>query len=137
MAHENDARWVELMAAAQNGDHRSYAQLLHEIVPVLVRVVRRQWPMGQATEVDDVVQETLKSLHSVRHTYDPARPFLPWLLAIARHRLADEIRRQKRTVLREVDIEAQDETSLGFATNSEYGGAAYGEALKRAIGRLP
>ncbi|MSO93985.1 MAG: hypothetical protein EXQ86_11380, partial [Rhodospirillales bacterium] len=36
-----------------------------------------------------------------------------------------------------VDIEAQDETSLGFATNSECGGAAYGEALKRAIGRLP
>lgn len=136
MAYENDARWVKLMAAAQNGDRRSYSQLLREIVPVLIRAVQRRWPMGQAADIDDVVQETLKSLHSYRHTYNPGRPFLPWLLAIARHRLADEIRRQKRTGLREVAIEVEDETFLGVATNTEYSSAADGEALKRAIAQL-
>ena len=64
MAYENDARWVKLMAAAQKGDRRSYSQLLHEIVPVLIRAVQGRWPMGQASDIDDVVQETLKSLHS-------------------------------------------------------------------------
>jgi DNA-directed RNA polymerase specialized sigma24 family protein len=28
----------------------------------------------------------------VRHTYDPARPFEPWVLTIARHCAADQTR---------------------------------------------
>ncbi|MGT2467816.1 sigma factor (plasmid) [Mesorhizobium atlanticum] len=40
-------------------------------------------------------------MHSIRHTYDPARPFGPWLVAIANRRFVDRLRRQGRTRARE------------------------------------
>ena len=33
---------------------------------------------------DDAVQDVFLAIHEKRHTYDPARPFGPWLAAIAR-----------------------------------------------------
>lgn len=136
MASEDETRWATLMAASQRGDRRSYAQLLRELVPVLTRAVKRGWPMAQQAEVEDVVQETLISLHGARHTYSPGRPFLPWLMAIARHRVADAQRRSIRNARREVTIEGMDETLFGFATNTGYR-SLYGEALRKAIARLP
>jgi len=35
-------------------------------------------------------------VHKARHTYDPDQPFLPWLLAIARYKTIDFIRKIKR-----------------------------------------
>ncbi|WP_425342258.1 sigma factor, partial [Klebsiella pneumoniae] len=37
-------------------------------------------------EAEDIVQDVLISLHVARAAYDPERPFLPWLLGIARIR---------------------------------------------------
>ena len=88
--------WGSLMRAAQDGDSRAYGQLLSEITPVLRRVVRGRWVGSGAVDAEDVVQDALLSLHSVRHTYDPARPFLPWLLAIAQFRIKDAIRKSAR-----------------------------------------
>jgi RNA polymerase sigma-70 factor (ECF subfamily) len=85
--------WGALMAAAQDGDGAAYARLLAEIAPMLRRVVRARW--GE-TDSEDIVQETLISLHRVRHTYDPARPFMPWLMAIAQFRIADAARKSAR-----------------------------------------
>jgi RNA polymerase sigma-70 factor (ECF subfamily) len=51
--------------------------------------------------VEDVVQETLISVHKARHTYDPARPFAPWFYAIASHRVVDVFRRDRRVASRE------------------------------------
>ena len=36
------------------------------------------------------------TLHAIRHTYDPARPFKPWLAGIARNRLLDRRRGRAR-----------------------------------------
>lgn len=88
--------WGSLMRAAQDGDGRAYGQLLSEITPVLRRVVRGRWVGSGAADAEDVVQDALLSLHSVRHTYDPARPFLPWMLAIAQFRIKDAIRKSAR-----------------------------------------
>lgn len=87
------AVWGELMAAAQDGDNAAYGRLLGEITPMLRRVVRRRWGEHDG---EDIVQDILLSLHRVRHTYDPARPFKPWLLAIAQYRLADAARKTTR-----------------------------------------
>ena len=43
--------------------------------------IRRQGVPGD--RVDDVVQDVLLTIHRARATYDPSRPFLPWLRAIA------------------------------------------------------
>jgi RNA polymerase sigma-70 factor (ECF subfamily) len=45
--------------------------------------------------VDDAVQDTLLAIHEKRHTYDPARPFEPWLAAIARYKWIDRLRAMK------------------------------------------
>ncbi|WP_232448013.1 sigma factor [Burkholderia ubonensis] len=36
--------------------------------------------------VEDVVQDILATVHQVRHTYAPERPFGPWLVSIASRR---------------------------------------------------
>lgn len=131
-----DARWSQLMVAAQSGDRRSYGQLLREIIPVLQRAIRRLWPMAQSSEIDDVVQETLKSLHAVRSTYDKSRPFLPWLLGIARYRLLDEQRRNVRFSKREVALDDRDETLFASDTNTDYS-ETDADNLKKAISQLP
>jgi RNA polymerase sigma-70 factor (ECF subfamily) len=52
--------------------------------------------------IDDVVQETLITLHQARHTYDPSRSFVAWLSVLAQRRAVDVLRRQGRSRVREV-----------------------------------
>lgn len=95
-----DRGWSLDMAAAQAGDAAAYTRLLHAILPFLRAVIRRQHvPRDQ---VDDIVQDTLLSIHRVRHTYDPSRPLSPWLAAIAQRRALDSRRRRARVETSEV-----------------------------------
>lgn len=95
-----EQRLAASMAAAQAGDAAAYADLLRACVPVIAAVARGK---GIALDrVDDVVQETLLTLHRARATYDPARPFLPWLHAIAKRRAIDALRHHGRNQAREV-----------------------------------
>lgn len=77
------------MAEAQDGNGGAYRRLLGELATWLQRYFARRLPPA---EVDDAVQETLLALHRRRHTYDPARPFLPWLAAIAKNKWIDQLR---------------------------------------------
>ena len=72
--------------AAQRGDADAYGELLNEIGPVLMRFLRAR--VRDAQEAEDLYQETLMAIHRARHGYDAARPFEPWLFAIARHIVA-------------------------------------------------
>jgi len=126
-----------LMRAAQDGDSSAYLRLLKEIAPLLRRAVRQQRKFLQPSDVEDLVQEILLSLHAVRATYDPARPFLPWLLTIARNRVADGSRRQMRRTANEISVAEYPETFSDAETNvleTRYGDP---EALRQAIGQLP
>lgn len=78
-----------LMAASQDGDKVAYRQLLTEMLPYLRRIAHRRLPTHE--DAEDVVQETLVTIHAIRHTYDPSRPFRPWLVTIARRRIADRL----------------------------------------------
>ena len=78
------------MAAAQDGDKVAANVLLTEAGVWLERYFRRRVPLHQ---IDDLVQEVLIALHTKRATFDPARPFLPWLAAIARYRWVDHLRK--------------------------------------------
>jgi RNA polymerase sigma-70 factor (ECF subfamily) len=81
------------MAAAQAGDRAAYEDLLRACIPLIRRVARGQGvgPDG----LDDVVQETLLSIHQARHTYDPRRSIMAWLRMIAQRRAIDALRRRK------------------------------------------
>jgi RNA polymerase sigma-70 factor (ECF subfamily) len=124
----------ELMRAAQQGDSASYLELLRAVTPRIRDVVRRQRGFAGIAEVEDLVQDVLLSLHTVRATYDPARPFVPWLLAIVRNRLVDGARRYARIARREVHVEANDDIGeLGDAATLHEAVRALPEGQRQAI----
>ncbi|MBN9086721.1 MAG: sigma-70 family RNA polymerase sigma factor [Reyranella sp.] len=131
----NEAELAALMRAAQEGDSAAYGQLLRAVTPLVRRVVARRWTGSD--DAEDVVQDVLLSLHQVRHTYDPLRPFLPWLMAITRNRLADVQRRQVRRARGEVAVEVLPETFSGEETKELVDRMADAEALTEALARLP
>jgi len=98
-----DRRLSELMRRAQDGDRLAYETLLTEVIALVRGFARKR--LRNPDQVEDVAQETLLSIHRHRHTYDPARPFLPWMYAIVRHRLFDFVEKQKRRGENEVPAE--------------------------------
>src|SRR5262245_40521145 len=91
-----EERLAGLMRAAQEGDSDAYQALMQELARLVRGVVRRRRAFLAVEDVEDLVQEVLLSVHSVRGTYNPGRPFLPWLLAIAHNRMVDAARRYSR-----------------------------------------
>lgn len=129
-----DTHFQDLMRAAQAGDGRAYGSLLAQSTPVIRRAVAKRWT---GPDVEDIVQEVLLSLHSVRHTYDPSRPFLPWLLAIVQYRIADAARRHARRASRE-SPECNFEHGLpDVAAPVAQEGPGDPELLSRALADLP
>lgn len=92
-------RWKRLMLAAQGGQQRDYAMFLREVSP-FIRVIARRHHRNTGL-VEDVVQETLTSIHRMRHTHEPGRPVEPWVAAIAKARSIDVLRRHTRISKRE------------------------------------
>ena len=80
-----------LMARVQDGDRECFRALLDDIGPMLTNFLRRR--IADRDELEDVYQETLMAFFQSRHTYDPSRPFEPWIFAIARNIAADHARR--------------------------------------------
>lgn len=130
-------RLARLMRSAQDGDGAAYAELLREVVPALRRMVRGRRRFMQPSDTEDIVQDILLSLHAVRATYDPRRPFMPWLHAIASNRIADSGRRHLRRAANEVTVAEYPETFGAPETNELE--EAYGDpqALRQAIAGLP
>jgi RNA polymerase sigma-70 factor (ECF subfamily) len=126
-----------LMARAQRGDSDAYVTLLKSITPRIRQLVRRKRPFLEEGDVEDIVQDVLLSIHTVRATYDPARPFVPWLSAIVRHRLADAGRRYVRQGAHEVAVDDLDVTFQSPAANHHEETFGDTEALARAIQALP
>ena len=128
-----DVDWTILMARAQDGDQTAYLRLLEELVPYLRSLVGRRHCDPQ--DVEDVVQDILLTLHAIRHTFDPARPFGPWLVAIANRRLVDRLRRQGRARARETPLTVEHETFAAPQTNFEE--SSDQRELESAISKLP
>lgn len=128
------ADWSVYMTRAQGGNKDAYRRLLEDITPYLRSLAARHFP--SRGDVEDAVQEILLTVHAIRHTYDPARPFGPWLIAIASRRIVDGLRRQGRTRAREVALEAEHETFPTPQANLPER-ASDGRALRDAVERLP
>jgi len=132
--HAREERWRQQMQAAQDGDKAAYETLLTDIMPLLRAVVQRTW--RNPHDVEDIVQDVLLSLHVVRHTYDPTRPFVPWLLTIARRRIADTARRSSSRSAHETTVEVLPETFSGDETKNEQEGSDDQAAFRHALASL-
>lgn len=107
MTPDQEREAAALIDRAQRGDQDAYASLLVLAAAAVRRLVRHRW--GNVAWADDAVQETLISLHRARHTFDPARPFAPWLYAIAQNRIIDVARREYRVSERELGTDVLPE----------------------------
>jgi RNA polymerase sigma-70 factor (ECF subfamily) len=81
------------------------------------------------------VQDVLLTVHAIRQAYDPGRPFGPWLLAIARRRIIDRLRR-RGSMAAEVPLGPEHETFV--AEDANLHPLIFGRrALRDAIASLP
>lgn len=128
-----DTDWAILMARAQDGDRTAYQRLLEEITPYLrsLAAYRHRDP----NDVEDAVQDILLTVHAIRHTFDPSRPFGPWLVTIANRRFIDRLRRQGRKRDRETPLMPEHETFSEPQTNLEEKPDRH--ELEKAIDELP
>ncbi len=127
--------WGGLMAAAQNGDAAAYRRLLSEILPFVRAIVRRHH--ATPDRVEDVLQDVLLTIHRVRNTYDPSRPFTNWLAAIAHRRSIDAVRRKIRTDATETFSPIAYETYADPAANRDISAHESSAVLNEAIAALP
>jgi RNA polymerase sigma-70 factor, ECF subfamily len=111
----NELDWSILMARGQAGDSAAYRRLLEEISHYVRALAARRH--RDSNDVEDAVQDILLTVHAIRHTYDPTRPFGPWLVAIANRRLIDRLRRQGRSRSRETPLGADHETFPAYQAN--------------------
>lgn len=132
---ESDS-WPDLMARAQQGDAAAYRRFLAESAGFLrIIVARTGIPTDQ---VEDVVQETLISVHAIRHTYDPARPVKPWLTAIARRRAIDWRRRRNSARAHEIALDdVGHETFADPDANRDKDKAEASASIRRWLAELP
>jgi RNA polymerase sigma factor (sigma-70 family) len=128
------ADWAILMVRAQAGERDAYRRLLEEITPYVRSLAVKAH--RDPCDVEDTVQDVLLTVHTIRHTYDPGRPFGPWLVAIAHRRIVDRLRRQGRVRAHETPLEGEHKTLAAFATNYSEMSVEAAE-LRDAIERLP
>jgi len=103
------------------------------VTPYLRVLARRRFSHGH--DVEDAVQDILLSIHAVRATYDPSRPFAAWLTAIAQRRIVDQLRRKMRRSARESEGEAAlDEIADDDARTDR---TADNRNLRAAVAQLP
>jgi RNA polymerase sigma-70 factor (ECF subfamily) len=98
MPRPQDEEWSAMMCAALDGDSAAYRLLLNALAPALRGVVRRGLSRYRAgdTEMEDIVQETLLAIHLKRHTWARTEAITPWVMAIARNKMIDALRRTGR-----------------------------------------
>ena len=91
---EKGIRWQSLMIEAQRGNNDAYKTLLSEVQDYASGYCYNRLKNHAVTA--DTVQEILISLHKYRHTYNPKKPFLPWLVTLMKHKVIDTVRAQVR-----------------------------------------
>ena len=132
-AEAQDSRWSALMVQAQAGNGAAYATLLRECRPLLRRICGKR--LRDPAEAEDAVQDALLTVHLIRHTYDPARPFRPWLTAIADRRAIDRGRHHARRARHEVALGADTAAENAVAPpQPDFLAAAH---LRTAMAGLP
>lgn len=126
----SEAQLKALMVAGQAGDAAAQSRLLTELAGHLRAYFARRLSRS-ALDVEDLVQEALLAIHLKRATYDPRFDFTPWVFAIARYKLIDQLRRLGGRV----SVPLEDAGELMAEANPEEG--VVRRDLESLLARLP
>ncbi|GHO94302.1 hypothetical protein KSF_043500 [Reticulibacter mediterranei] len=95
----SDAAIVELVV---NGDQDVFAVLVERYKDAVQNLAYRM--LSNATEAEDVTQETFVRAYTQLGTYKPVHKFSTWLLSIASHLAIDQLRRRRFLALPLEDV---------------------------------
>lgn len=132
MREADESRWSALMVSAQAGNRDDYRVLLQELGDVVHAFLASRF--GHHDFIEDCVQEALMAIHLARHTYDPSRPFRPWMFAIVRHKTIDILRKHRSRAQAAEDYSREQAVLSQGAAAPAAGGRATGDGL---LARLP
>lgn len=130
-------QWAAWMLLAQDGDRDAYHALLQAVSPY-VRAISRRY-LGRGEDAEDAVQDVLMIVHGIRHTYEPGRPFKPWLVTIATRRCIDLLRRRSQRMRHELESEGAEDEAIHGDCGPEETASRKREAdyLHQAVAALP
>ena len=115
---------AEVVGRATTGDRAAFADLYGAYAEDVARLCRRL--LGPGDEVQDARSEVFFRAQQALASYDAARPFRRWLLAIAAHHCLDRLRRRHvegrlftEAELSELELPAAAPSPLGLALARE------------------
>jgi RNA polymerase sigma-70 factor, ECF subfamily len=128
---QDEARWSAWMARALDGDREAYTKLMAELAQVVESYVRARFGAGGESDfLEDCVQEALLALHRVRHTWDRRLAFRPWMFAVVRHKVIDQLRRR---AVRRTEPEGSETPSASWSATVEPSRRIDGARLLEAL----
>jgi RNA polymerase sigma-70 factor (ECF subfamily) len=127
---EEECGWIQEAAA---GDKEAFARLVENYQAAVYNLAYRM--LGNAGDAEDAAQETFLRAYSRLRSYDPARKFSSWLLAIAAHYCIDRLRRRRWTLSLE-DIPFGRRFSTGREPEREMEREEEREEIRRLLERL-
>lgn len=128
-----DRQLAELLVLGQQGDKNAYERFLLEAAHLLRTYLSKR--MGGTEVVEDVLQDTLLSVHRARQTYISEKPVGPWLYAICEHRMTDFFRKYRRIEQVEVSSPESLETFAGVIQSEQ--SSDRGDQVLEALRKLP
>jgi RNA polymerase sigma factor (sigma-70 family) len=117
----------QLMARAQSDDREAFHQLFKDIGPFITCSLQLRLP--SRNELEDICQEVMVAVYKSRHTYQPDRPFEPWLFAIIRNVTGNHMCRVQERLAVEVQLDELPEISAKDGWTAEM-------ELRQAVAQL-
>ena len=110
MPTPDQARDLELVRASLDGDASAFGQLLSSYETMVYNLVLRM--IRHREEAQDITQEVFINAYTHLADYDHGRPFVAWILGIARNQTLYRLRGLKRREVASDTIEDRPATGL-------------------------
>ena len=123
---------TDLAQRAAQGDPEAFGALVERWAPAVRRVARAA--LGDPDEADDAAQDAFLSAWTNVGSYDPTRPFGPWILRIAANRALDRGRKRK---VRAAEPLMEDQAGTTAGPDRETERSMLRERLDVALAGLP
>lgn len=132
MGEDLEAPEPALVARVRAGESSAFDELVRLHVGRVFAIVLRV--LGHREDAEDVTQEVFLAVLEKLDTYDPRRPFAPWLYRIATNRALNA---RKARQLRRMDEIPESAPALGDTPDVATAKAEQRERLARAMLELP
>ncbi|WP_413694571.1 sigma-70 family RNA polymerase sigma factor [Rhodobacter sp. KR11] len=110
--------WVRQMAAVKSGDRAAFAEVFRHFAPRVKGFLMKSG--ANAAQAEDCAQDVLATVWQKAGLYDPAKASVStWIFTIARNRLIDMARRDRRPEPELLDQEPEPDQADVYETAQE------------------